>query len=142
MRLCYALQQATHLLGMSCHAAYSNAVAVVLLQDGTNWARIEGEHHTHAIFDRGEAGDFDAVFVAQPQVLAAGPNDMRLYYYTFDASQQRFCIGLATSENGLKCAACSAEALRFAHVIGFLAEVHAACKCIHPSLRQTCMRSL
>jgi hypothetical protein len=73
------------------------------MQDGRNWARIEAEHHTHAIFDCGDEGEWDSLFIASPQVLAAGPKDMRLYYHAFDVSQQKFRIGLATSEDGFRC---------------------------------------
>lgn len=37
-------------------------------QDGRNWARIEGDHHSGALFDAGEDGDWDAAFVGAPQV--------------------------------------------------------------------------
>jgi hypothetical protein len=74
------------------------------VQDGRNWARIEAEHHTHALFDRGEEGEWDALFAASPQVLAAAPKDMRLYYHSYDAAQERFRVGLATSQDGFRCA--------------------------------------
>ena len=77
--------------------------AACLIQDGRNWARIEADHHTHALFDRGDEGEWDAAFAAGPQVVAAGPSDMRMYYHAFDVSKQRYGIGLATSETGLKC---------------------------------------
>lgn len=74
------------------------------LQDGRNWARIEAEHHSHALFDRGAAGEWDCLFAAGPQVVAAGPKDMRLYYHSYDAKVDSYGIGLATSEDGFKCA--------------------------------------
>lgn len=37
-------------------------------QDGKNWARIEGDHHSGALFDVGEEGEWDALFVGCPQV--------------------------------------------------------------------------
>lgn len=37
-------------------------------QDGRNWARIEGEHHSGALFDAGEGSEWDAAFVAAPMV--------------------------------------------------------------------------
>ncbi len=45
-------------------------------QDGLNWARIEGEHHTGAILDVGEAGEWDELFIANPQ--ASGPSNSQL----------------------------------------------------------------
>ena len=40
-------------------------------QDGRNWARIEGEHHSGALFDAGEGGEWDAAFVGAPMVRNA-----------------------------------------------------------------------
>ncbi len=40
---------------------------LAMSQDGLNWARIEGEHHTGAILDVGEAGEWDELFIANPQ---------------------------------------------------------------------------
>ncbi len=37
-------------------------------QDGRNWARIEGEHHTGALFEVGKPGEWDETFIAGPQV--------------------------------------------------------------------------
>jgi hypothetical protein len=75
---------------------------LAMSQDGRNFARIEGEHHTGALFDVGGPGEFDELFVAAPQVVAAGPKDMRMYYHTFDARKNRFVVGLATSADGFK----------------------------------------
>ena len=43
-------------------------------QDGMNWARIEGEHHTGAVLDVGEAGEWDEVFIANPQASCFSDN--------------------------------------------------------------------
>ena len=40
-------------------------------QDGLNWARIEGEHHTGAILDVGQPGEWDELFIANPQAGGA-----------------------------------------------------------------------
>ncbi len=37
-------------------------------QDGKNWARLEAEHHTAAVLDAGEAGEWDEAFIGSPQV--------------------------------------------------------------------------
>jgi hypothetical protein len=37
-------------------------------QDGRNWARIEGSHHTGALFDVGGDGEWDQLFIGSPQV--------------------------------------------------------------------------
>ena len=34
------------------------------------------------------------------QVLAVGPNDMRMYYHSFDATKQKWVVGVATSKDG------------------------------------------
>ncbi|KAL0055171.1 hypothetical protein WJX82_008147 [Trebouxia sp. C0006] len=75
---------------------------LAMSQDGLNWARIEGEHHTGAILDVGEAGEWDELFIANPQVVAAGPGDMRMYYHSFDKVQRRFVVGWASSPDGFK----------------------------------------
>ena len=75
---------------------------LAMSQDGRNWARIEADHHTHALFDVGAPGEWDALFVAAPQVVAAGPKDMRMFYHSFDAAAQRFTVGLATSQDGFR----------------------------------------
>ena len=37
-------------------------------QDGKNWARLEAEHHTAAVLDAGETGEWDEAFIGSPQV--------------------------------------------------------------------------
>eukprot|EP00775_Hariotina_reticulata_P008734 gene8734-8914_t len=73
---------------------------LAMSQDGRNWARIEGDHHTGALFDVGGPGEWDATFIGHPQVVAVGPRDMRMYYHSFDASARKFKVGLATSRDG------------------------------------------
>ena len=46
---------------------------LAMSQDGLHWARIEGEHHTGAILDVGEEGEWDELFIANPQ--AGGPSN-------------------------------------------------------------------
>ncbi|KAL3149569.1 hypothetical protein ABBQ32_002346 [Trebouxia sp. C0010 RCD-2024] len=75
---------------------------LAMSQDGLNWARIEGEHHTGALLDVGNEGEWDALFIASPQVVAAGPGDMRMYYHSYDAQKQRFVVGWASSPDGFK----------------------------------------
>lgn len=38
------------------------------MQDGRNWARIEADHHTGALFDVGGEGEADQLCVRSPQV--------------------------------------------------------------------------
>lgn len=44
---------------------------LALSQDGRNWARVEGDHHTGALFDVGPKGSFDAGGVSEPNVRFA-----------------------------------------------------------------------
>ena len=37
-------------------------------QDGRNWARIEADHHTGALFDAGEGREWDASLNCAPKV--------------------------------------------------------------------------
>ena len=71
-----------------------------LSQDGRNWARVEGEHHTGALFDVGEEEAWDASGVRDPKVLLAGPNDIRVYYGSVDAKTGRSSVGAATTRDG------------------------------------------
>ncbi|MEW5306690.1 MAG: hypothetical protein WDW36_009139 [Sanguina aurantia] len=75
---------------------------LAMSQDGRNWARIEGDHHTGALFDVGAAGEWDQLFIGGPQVLACGPKDMRLWYHSWDTSLGRYVIGMATSPDGFR----------------------------------------
>ena len=75
---------------------------LVFFQDGRNWARIEGDHHTGAVFDVGAEGEWDSLYIGHPQVLAAGPKDIRMYYHSYCPKRQRFVIGCATSPDGFR----------------------------------------
>ena len=75
---------------------------LAMSQDGRNWARIESEHHTGALLDVGAEGEWDALMVGGPQVLAVGPRDMRMYYHAYDAAAERWVVGLATSPDGFR----------------------------------------
>ncbi len=41
---------------------------LAMSQDARNWARIEGDHHTGALFDVGQPGEWDELFIGSPQV--------------------------------------------------------------------------
>jgi hypothetical protein len=41
---------------------------LAMSQDGKNWARIEGDHHSGALFDVGGEGEWDALLIGSPQV--------------------------------------------------------------------------
>lgn len=75
---------------------------LAMSQDGRNFARIEGEHHTGALFDVGAPGEWDELFIGSPQVVAAGPKDMRMYYHSFDQKKNAYVVGVATSVDGFK----------------------------------------
>ncbi|EFJ53217.1 hypothetical protein VOLCADRAFT_86273 [Volvox carteri f. nagariensis] len=78
-------------------------VTDVALEDGRNWARIEADHHTGALFEVGTAqGEAALLFNGSMQVLAVGPRDMRMYYTAYDTSRRRFVVALATSPDGFK----------------------------------------
>lgn len=85
---------------------------LALSQDGVHWARVEGaDHHTGALLDAagsdgagngGDEGAWDASFVGAPQVVAAGPRDLRLFYHSWDAATHKWTVGVARSPDGLK----------------------------------------
>ncbi|KAG8661734.1 hypothetical protein MANES_01G033900v8 [Manihot esculenta] len=71
-------------------------------QDGRHWARIEGDHHTGALLDVGSGKQWDSSFIAAPQVVVHASDDMRMYYYSFDAENGNFAIGVARSRDGIR----------------------------------------
>ncbi|GLI70313.1 hypothetical protein VaNZ11_015267, partial [Volvox africanus] len=77
---------------------------LAMSQDGRNWARIEADHHTGALFDVGAAIEKTEglIFNGGMQVLAVGPRDIRMYYSAYDTSRRRFVVALATSPDGFK----------------------------------------
>ncbi|GAQ79745.1 hypothetical protein KFL_000370190 [Klebsormidium nitens] len=75
---------------------------LAMSQDGKNWARIEGEHHSGALFDVGEEGEWDALFVGCPQVVFYVPQDLRMFYHSLDTNSNTFSIGLARSREGVR----------------------------------------
>uniref|UniRef100_A0A5B7CD16 Glycosyl hydrolase family 32 N-terminal domain-containing protein n=1 Tax=Davidia involucrata TaxID=16924 RepID=A0A5B7CD16_DAVIN len=75
---------------------------LAMSQDGRHWARIEGEHHTGALFDVGSSGEWDSMFIASPQVVFHGTGDLRMYYHSFDVENGNFAIGFARSRDGIK----------------------------------------
>lgn len=75
---------------------------LAMSQDGRNFARIEADHYTGALFDVGQEGEWDSLFIGSPQVVAAGPRDMRMYYHSYDVQREKYIVGLATSPDGFK----------------------------------------
>ncbi|EEF39963.1 conserved hypothetical protein [Ricinus communis] len=71
-------------------------------QDGRHWARIEGDHHSGALLDVGSPKEWDSLFIAAPQVVVHGSNDIRMYYYSFDVEKGCFALGLARSRDGIR----------------------------------------
>ncbi|PRQ40743.1 putative glycosyl hydrolase, five-bladed beta-propellor domain-containing protein [Rosa chinensis] len=71
-------------------------------QDGRNWARIEGDSHSGALLDVGSKNEWDSSFIAKPQVVVHGSDDMRMYYHSFDAENGHFGIGMARSRDGIR----------------------------------------
>lgn len=43
-------------------------IGLALSYDGIHWTRMEGDHHTGAVFDVGEDGEFDSLLCGWPQV--------------------------------------------------------------------------
>ncbi|CAA7036254.1 unnamed protein product [Microthlaspi erraticum] len=75
---------------------------LAISQDGRHWARIEGEHHSGALFDVGSDKDWDFLYIASPHVVFHGSGDLRMYYHSFDAKTGEFGIGMARSREGIK----------------------------------------
>ncbi|XP_058195629.1 uncharacterized protein LOC131311974 [Rhododendron vialii] len=75
---------------------------LAMSQDGRHWARIEGEHHTGALFDVGSKGEWDSMFIASPQVVFHSSGDLRMFYHSFDVENGVFALGVARSRDGIK----------------------------------------
>lgn len=75
---------------------------LAISRDGRHWARIEGEHHSGALFDVGEDGEWDSLFIAGPHVVYHSSSDLRMYYHSYDAECGCFCIGIARSRDGIR----------------------------------------
>lgn len=75
---------------------------LAISQDGRHWARIEGEHHSGALFDVGLDKEWDSLFIAYPQVVFHASGDLRMYYHSFDIVNGHFSIGIARSRDGIR----------------------------------------
>ena len=49
--------------------SHRTRIGLAMSQDGRNWARIEADHHTGALFDAGEPQDWDECLNGAPQVV-------------------------------------------------------------------------
>lgn len=81
---------------------FKSLPGLAMSQDGRHWARIEGEHHSGALFDVGLEGEWDSSFIAAPQAVFHGNGDLRMYYHSFDVENGHFGIGIARSRDGIK----------------------------------------
>ncbi|XP_034599575.1 uncharacterized protein [Setaria viridis] len=79
---------------------------LAISQDGRNWARIEGDHHTGALLGVGEEGEeprgWEARCIAAPKLVMHADGDLRMYYHSFDEMSRRHAIGLARSRDGIR----------------------------------------
>ena len=94
---------------------------MALSHDGFNWARIEGPHHSGALFDvapmtstsdqpQGEEEQQQNSSLSVPPskgaqapcVVFHAPRDLRMFTHFFDPSRQRFRISLSRSDDGLR----------------------------------------
>ncbi|CAK7326121.1 unnamed protein product [Dovyalis caffra] len=80
---------------------FKSLPGLAMSQDGRHWARIEGEHHSGALFDVGSEREWDSLFIAGPQVVFHCNSDLRMYYHSFDAESGQFSIGIARSRDGI-----------------------------------------
>jgi hypothetical protein len=79
---------------------------LAISQDGHHWARIEGDHHTGALFSVGDDDEeprgWEARCVAAPKVVMHADGDLRMYRHSFDEMSQRHAIGVARSRDGIR----------------------------------------
>ena len=81
---------------------FKSLPGLAISQDGRHWARIEGEHHTGALFDVGLDNEWDSMYIASPQAVFHGNGDLRMYYHSFDVENGQFAIGVARSRDGIR----------------------------------------
>jgi hypothetical protein len=82
-------------------------LGLAMSQDGRNWARIEGDHHSGALFDVGAPGEWDELFVGQPQV---GQVYAMLVYVVWECmriSTQPSCLAVPNQHTGLPGLTCN-----------------------------------
>ncbi|KAH7314489.1 hypothetical protein KP509_21G004900 [Ceratopteris richardii] len=75
---------------------------LAMSHDGRSWARIECDHYSGALFDVGQEGEWDSLFIADPHVVFFTTDDLRLYYHSYDLKAGCFSIGYARSREGMK----------------------------------------
>ncbi|XP_061370882.1 uncharacterized protein LOC133313516 [Gastrolobium bilobum] len=85
-----------------CVKILKSLPGLAVSQDGRHWARIDGEHHSGALFDVGSEKEWDSLFISSPQVVCHCNGDLRMYYYSFDVEKGHFAIGLARSRDGIR----------------------------------------
>uniref|UniRef100_A0A7N0V6D3 Glycosyl hydrolase family 32 N-terminal domain-containing protein n=1 Tax=Kalanchoe fedtschenkoi TaxID=63787 RepID=A0A7N0V6D3_KALFE len=88
--------------GSGVNKIYKSLPGLACSQDGRHWGRIEGDHHSGALLDAGSADEWDSLFIAAPSVVLHGADDLRMYYHSFDARSNHFCIGMARSRDGIR----------------------------------------
>ncbi|XP_061366345.1 uncharacterized protein LOC133309576 [Gastrolobium bilobum] len=81
---------------------FKSLPGLAISQDGRHWARIEGEHHSGALFDVGSEKEWDSLFISSPHVVYHENGDLRMYYHSFDVEKGHFAIGIARSRDGIK----------------------------------------
>jgi hypothetical protein len=75
---------------------------LAISNDGRNWARIEGDHHSGALFDVGTEGEWDSLFIAAPQVVFHEAGDIRMYYHSLDPNTGKYSVGFARSRDAMR----------------------------------------
>ncbi|KAG9451365.1 hypothetical protein H6P81_011330 [Aristolochia fimbriata] len=83
-------------------AAFVSLPGLAISQDGRHWARIEGEHHSGALFDVGAEGSWDSLLIAAPRVVFHRTGDLRMYYHSLDVNTGCISIGMARSRDGIR----------------------------------------
>ncbi|XP_010683129.1 uncharacterized protein LOC104897868 [Beta vulgaris subsp. vulgaris] len=93
-------------IGLGFGRVSKSLPGLAISQDGRNWARIEGDHHSGALLDVGSnlngEWEWDSLFIASPHVVSHSNGDMRMYYHSFDPQEGKFGIGIARSRDGIK----------------------------------------
>ncbi|KAG0554867.1 hypothetical protein KC19_12G126300 [Ceratodon purpureus] len=77
-------------------------LGLAISNDGRNWARVEGDHYSGALFDVGAEGEWDSLFIDAPQVVFHEAGDIRMYYHSLDPNTGKYSVGFAQSRDAMR----------------------------------------
>ncbi|KAG1342543.1 hypothetical protein COCNU_05G007720 [Cocos nucifera] len=96
---------------MLCGEVFRSLPGLAISQDGRHWSRIEGDHHSCALFDTEVAGQWDTLFVTAPKVVFNGHTDSFIHLILNAVNSQLELRGRGTESGGSNSEICLATEL-------------------------------